>query len=71
MAEGRFEAPRDDAIATRTVIGGAAPAPMDAMLSETSRMVDELRGRLETARERLERAERELLQVAGRRSSVS
>ncbi len=60
-----------EAIATRTVPGGAAPAPMDAMLAETRARIGEAQGRNAAAREAIARAEAELLQVAGSRSSVS
>jgi argininosuccinate lyase len=60
-----------EAIATRTVPGGAAPAPMDAMLAETRATIAAARSRTTAARERIARAEAALVQLAGSRSSVS
>lgn len=60
-----------EAIATRTVPGGAAPAPMDAMLARCGGAVVTARARTRAARDALARAETSLLQVAGNRSSVS
>jgi argininosuccinate lyase len=64
------------ALATRTVTGGAAAAPMDAMLRECTAAVDGARGWIGIARERIAAAEAELLaragaQASGSRSSVS
>ena len=53
-----------EAIATRTATGGAAPAPMDAMLAECRAAIDGVRGRAETARTAIGEAERELLRLA-------
>lgn len=60
-----------DAIATRTVPGGAAPAPMDAMLAETRAHITQARERTAAARTALTAAEAALVQLAGSRSSVS
>ena len=53
-----------EAIATRTVTGGAAPAPMDAMLAECRAAIDDVRERAATARAAIGEAERELLRLA-------
>jgi argininosuccinate lyase len=53
-----------EAIATRTTTGGAAPAPMDAMLAECRAAVDDLRGRAEAKRAAIDDAERSLLRLA-------
>ncbi|HET6549840.1 MAG TPA: lyase family protein [Solirubrobacter sp.] len=50
-----------DAIATRTVTGGAAPAPMDAMLAHAREQIEATRRRAATARQALATAERDLL----------
>jgi argininosuccinate lyase len=50
-----------DAIATRTVTGGAAPAPMDAMLDSAQATTDAARARNAERRTALETAERNLL----------
>ena len=60
-----------EAIATRTVPGGAAPAPMDAMLTQCRSEIAAARERTARARTALADAETALLQVAGSRSSVS
>jgi argininosuccinate lyase len=49
------------AIATRTVPGGAAPAPMDAMLAECGDAFAAARAWIETRRAAIERAEHELV----------
>ncbi len=51
-------------LATRTVTGGAAPAPMDAMLAECRDTARSLRARADEARRPLADAERELLRRA-------
>jgi argininosuccinate lyase len=71
VAEQRFEPPHDDPIAHRTVTGGAAPEPMDAMLRQTSEAAAELATRGRERQAAIERAEAALLQRAGSRSSVS
>jgi argininosuccinate lyase len=62
-----------DAIATRTVTGGAAPEPMDAMLAECRAAVAEARRWAEVTRAERGRAEDQLVELArsGSRSSVS
>jgi argininosuccinate lyase len=50
-----------DAIATRTTLGGAAPAPMDAMLADCTARVATTRDRLATRRAEVDAAERALL----------
>jgi len=52
------------ALATRTVTGGAAPEPMDAMLGECSAAIEHARERQEAAREAIEAAEHELMVLA-------
>ena len=49
------------AIASRTVLGGAAPEPMDAMLRDCRDAIDAARARLHARRAAIERAERALL----------
>ena len=56
------------AIASRTVPGGAAPAPMDAMLAACRDEADRARRWIETERAAIERAERELVELARRAS---
>ncbi len=53
-----------EAIATRTVTGGAAPAPMDAMLERCRAAVAEIQGKVKRAREAVAGAEGELLRLA-------
>ncbi len=53
-----------EAIATRTTIGGAAPAPMDAMLTECRAGVADVRERVGARRSAIEAAEGELLRLA-------
>jgi hypothetical protein len=48
-------------LATRTVTGGAAPAPMDAMLTDCRAAVAGERERVAATRRAVEAAERELL----------
>jgi argininosuccinate lyase len=52
------------ALATRTVTGGAAPAPMDAMLAGCRAAVAAVRARAAARREAVEQAERRLLRLA-------
>jgi argininosuccinate lyase len=63
VAAGAFVAPGTlgEALATRTVTGGAAPAPMEAMLAECGAAVKHVRERAAAARRAIEDAERELL----------
>lgn len=70
-AGGRLDLDPAEAIATRIVPGGAAPAPMDAMLAHTRTEIAGARERTAAARTALAAAEAALLQVAGSRSSVS
>jgi argininosuccinate lyase len=62
-----------ETLATRTVTGGAAPAPMDAMLAHCRGRTARVRERVEEERAALARAEDELQRLvgAGSRSSVS
>ena len=53
-----------EAIATRITTGGAAPAPMDAMLAECRAAIEDVRSRAEAARTSVGEAERELLRLA-------
>ena len=53
-----------EAIATRTVTGGAAPAPMDAMLTECRARVADVRELVGARRSEIEAAEGELLRLA-------
>jgi argininosuccinate lyase len=53
-----------EAIATRTVTGGAAPAPMDAMLTECRARVADVRELVGARRSQIEAAEGELLRLA-------
>jgi argininosuccinate lyase len=55
------------AIATRTVPGGAAPEPMDAMLAACRQAIDDARRWIDAERTAIERAERELVTLAGER----
>jgi argininosuccinate lyase len=55
------------AIATRTVPGGAAPEPMDAMLADCRAAVAAAGGWIDAERAALERAEHELVALARRR----
>jgi len=61
------------ALAARTVPGGAAPEPMDAMLAECRAAVAEARRWAEVTRAERGRAEDQLVELArsGSRSSVS
>jgi argininosuccinate lyase len=52
------------ALATRTVPGGAAPEPMDAMLAATRAAVDDARRWIDAERAAIEQAERDLLALA-------
>jgi argininosuccinate lyase len=52
------------AIATRTVTGGAAPAPMDAMLDAAQAATDAARTRLDQRRAALQTSERALIEKA-------
>jgi argininosuccinate lyase len=52
------------ALATRVVPGGAAPAPMDAMLAECRAAIADGRRWVERGRGAIERAERELVRLA-------
>jgi argininosuccinate lyase len=54
----------DAALATRTRLGGAAPAPMDAMLADCRGAIDEARAWLARRRTAIARAERELVAAA-------
>jgi argininosuccinate lyase len=58
------------ALATRTVTGGAAPGPMDAMLQQCGAALAALRERAEAARRSLAEAEETLLELA-RRGALS
>ncbi len=63
VAAGAFE-PHDtvgDALTTRTVTGGAAPVPMEAMLAQCGAAVKQVRERVATARRAIAEAERALL----------
>jgi argininosuccinate lyase len=65
IAEG--DVPREDpreAIATRTVTGGAAPAPLEAMLQDCRATTATARARLASARARIDEAEAALLAMA-------
>jgi argininosuccinate lyase len=66
VAAGELEAPGTvaDALATRTVTGGAAPAPMEAMLADCTKAVAGIRERARAARRAVEDAEASLLQAA-------
>lgn len=55
-----------EAIATRTVTGGAAAEPMDAMLADCTQTVAKLREAVTTRREAIAAAEAELLRLARR-----
>ena len=61
------------ALAARTVPGGAAPEPMDAMLAECRAAVADARRWAEVTRMERGRAEDQLVELArsGSRSSVS
>jgi argininosuccinate lyase len=68
VAAGTFDASQLDpvaALATRTVVGGAAAAPMDAMLAECRAAVDEGRAWIEARRAAFAAAERDLVALAG------
>jgi hypothetical protein len=71
VAEGRPLEPLDAraALATRTVTGGAAPAPMDAMLRDCEAAVAGVRAHVAAARSALRTAEDGLLELA-RRSAL-
>jgi argininosuccinate lyase len=56
------------ALATRTVTGGAAPAPMEAMLADCRAAVADARRWIEERRSALDGAERELVTLASRSS---
>jgi argininosuccinate lyase len=58
------------AIAARTVPGGAAPEPMEAMLARSRAAVADARGWIDAERARLERAERDLVAAAGERTAA-
>jgi len=59
------------AIATRTVPGGAAREPMDAMLAGCRTAVDEARHWIQAERDAVARAEHELVALAGRPGAAS
>lgn len=64
VAAGTFDASEldpVDALATRTVVGGAAAAPMDAMLAECRSALDEARAWIEARRSAFARAEAALV----------
>jgi hypothetical protein len=64
VAAGTFDASGFDpveALATRTVVGGAAAAPMDAMLGECRAALDEARAWISDRRSAIARAEEELV----------
>jgi argininosuccinate lyase len=64
VAAGTFDASELDPVAalgTRTVVGGAAPAPMDAMVAECRAALDEARGWIAARRAAIARAEAELV----------
>jgi len=64
VAAGTFDASDLDpvaALATRTVVGGAAAAPMDAMVAECRAAVSEARGWIGERRRSIARAEAELV----------
>jgi argininosuccinate lyase len=63
VAAGEFEPPGtpEEALATRTVTGGAAPAPMEAMLAQCGRAVKHVREHATAARRDIDEAERALL----------
>jgi argininosuccinate lyase len=54
-----------EAIATRTVTGGAAPAPMQAMLEECRATIAAARDHLAAERARIDAAEQALIAMAG------
>jgi argininosuccinate lyase len=55
-----------EAIATRTVPGGAAPEPMDAMLAACRTEIADAREWIDAERAAIERAEQELVALARR-----
>jgi argininosuccinate lyase len=59
------------AIASRTVLGGAAPEPMNAMLRDCRDAIDAARARLHARRAAIDRAERSLLTNDGRTSTTA
>jgi argininosuccinate lyase len=67
VAAGEFDAPETpgEALATRTVTGGAASAPMDAMLADCRTAVRHVRERTAAARRAIADAERALLDRPG------
>jgi len=65
-AHAPIELDLDETLATRTTLGGAAPAPMDAMLDATRRAIEAAAALNRTRRDDLAAAERELLQRAVR-----